>query len=113
MSRGSNPKKAEEWTSRLDRFAESSQTVAALCRSEGVSVPSFYHWKKKLLPSRGQFQSVHVASPPVASIKEETVIQLAGGIHIQLGSNLPVVELVVKQLLAAALDTQSTGAKSC
>jgi hypothetical protein len=112
MPRGSNPKKTEEWTSRLDRFEESSQTVAAFCRSEGVSVPSFYHWKKKLRPSRGPFQSVHVA-PPVASIKEETVIQLAGGIHIQLGSNLPVVELIVKQLLAAALDTQSTGAKSC
>lgn len=48
MKRGSNPLKVEQWTSRLERFKLSGLTVAQFCRSEGVSPPSFYQWKRKL-----------------------------------------------------------------
>ncbi len=40
------------WRSRMVRFHSSGLTVAAFCRREGVSVPSFYHWRKRL--GRGQ-----------------------------------------------------------
>ena len=121
MPRGSSPEKIKEWTSRLERFAESQQTVGEFCRREGVSEPSFYLWKKKLPPVRdvdaarnkrqgvkdkaapSSFQVVHVTEAPMLTAKEATVIQLAGGVQIQLGSDLPVVELVVKQLLAATI----------
>lgn len=48
MKRGSDPLKVQQWTSRFERFKLSSLTVASFCRSEGVSQPSFYQWKKKL-----------------------------------------------------------------
>jgi len=36
------------WRQRFRRFGESRLTVAAFCREEGVSAPSFYHWRKRL-----------------------------------------------------------------
>ena len=51
MFRGSRAEKVAEWTNRLRRFEESGQTVADFCVGEGVSQPSFYHWKKKFRES--------------------------------------------------------------
>ena len=36
------------WVQRLERFGRASQTVAQFCAAEGVSVPSFYVWKRTL-----------------------------------------------------------------
>jgi transposase len=36
------------WAERLERFGRATQTVAAFCAAEGVSVPSFYVWKRTL-----------------------------------------------------------------
>lgn len=133
MSRGSNPEKLKEWTDRLKRFDESQQTVSVFCRNERVSEPSFYHWKKKLLdmrtPSdgvRSQFRTVGVSTCLSLTGKEETVIQLGHGIQIELGNDLPVVKLVVRELFAATIEARSAdvlpapafpgsrpGAKSC
>ena len=115
MPRGPNPEKTKEWTGRLKRLEKSKQTVADFCRSEGVSVPSLYHWKKRLrdVTAPSPFRQVRVASPLVTATHEGTVIQLGNGIHIELGSDLPVAELVVKQVLDAAINASTTGAKPC
>jgi transposase len=36
------------WAERLERFGRANQTVAQFCAAEGVSVPSFYVWKRTL-----------------------------------------------------------------
>lgn len=36
------------WAERLARFRNSRLTVAQFCSDEGVSVPSFYSWKRTL-----------------------------------------------------------------
>ena len=36
------------WIDRLARFAAAGQTVAQFCAAEGVSVPSYYLWKRRL-----------------------------------------------------------------
>lgn len=48
MARMSDPVKAAQWRQRLERFGCSSASVARFCRREGVSIASFYHWRKKL-----------------------------------------------------------------
>ena len=40
--------KRQEWAARLQRFQENPASVAAFCRSEGVSSASFYLWKRRL-----------------------------------------------------------------
>jgi hypothetical protein len=36
------------WSERLTRFAQSGLRPAAFCAQEGVSLPSFYAWKRRL-----------------------------------------------------------------
>ena len=122
MSRGLSPEKIGEWTGRLRRFEQSNQTVARFCQDEGVSQPSFYSWKKKLreftqASGGSQFQPVHLTSSSLVTARQETIIRLGREIEIELGSDLSIVESIVKQLLAAADQaanaTRSTGADSC
>jgi hypothetical protein len=46
--------RAAVWGERLRRYERAGQTVAEFCRHEGVSVPSFYQWRKQLAPLMGQ-----------------------------------------------------------
>lgn len=48
MARGVAEGKRSVWRKRLARFARGGQTVAAFCEAEGVTAPTFYHWKRKL-----------------------------------------------------------------
>jgi len=74
------------WRGRLGRFRNSDLTVTEFCRQEGVSVASFYHWRKRLekprktkragpsgdrLPKRAKsrpFVPVNVAAAVVAEV---------------------------------------------
>ena len=45
--------KRQEWSRRLQRFADSDLTVVAFCDREEVSTPAFYQWRRKLgVPAR-------------------------------------------------------------
>ena len=48
MARSVDVVKLRLWGQRLRRFDRCNLTVAAFCQAEGVSPPSFYHWRKKL-----------------------------------------------------------------
>ena len=48
----------DRWRDRLGRFESSELTVAAFCRSEGVSQAGFYQWRKKLGRSTGRQRAV-------------------------------------------------------
>lgn len=48
MARSVDVVKLRLWQQRLRRFDRCNLTVAAFCQAEGVSPPSFYHWRKKL-----------------------------------------------------------------
>jgi putative transposase len=41
-------RRESEWRDRLARYAASGRTVAAFCRSESVSTPTFYQWRTRL-----------------------------------------------------------------
>ena len=48
MSRSAHVRKRSEWLDRLRRFSRSNLSVSEFCRREKVSVPSYYHWRRKL-----------------------------------------------------------------
>lgn len=48
MSRGAHARKRSEWLDRMGRFRRSNLSVIEFCRREQVSVPSYYHWRRKL-----------------------------------------------------------------
>jgi hypothetical protein len=121
MTRESSRSKVQQWTERLERFAQSGQTVAQFCQDETVSVPSFYQWKKKLADQPSQpsshaklsasaFRAVDV----IPHSQSATTVRLANGIEIELGGDLRVVQAVVKQLIELpAGATLAAGARSC
>ena len=37
------------WTDRLKRFRSADQTVSEFCAAEGVSAPTFYKWRRRLM----------------------------------------------------------------
>ena len=120
MSRISRIAKHEEWKKRLARYDKSNQTVAQFCLDEGISSPSFYHWRKKLRPRStdrtarsGRFQPIHIVSSLTKSSGPPTIVRLGHGMQIELGSDLAIVKAVVHQLLEAAGMTRSDGSESC
>lgn len=96
---------AKRWQERLSRFDRSQLTVAQFCQSEGISQPSFYHWKKKLrqplsdaeprpAESTVQFLPLRLpehSSPRIVPLSGQldqpvarTTIELPGGIRIRV-----------------------------
>lgn len=63
MSRTASPEKRAEWRRRMERFGRSCLTVADFCRSESVSIATFYYWRQQLQRSPVS-QSVTPAKRP-------------------------------------------------
>jgi hypothetical protein len=121
MPRGSRPQKVEEWMARLGRFGESGQTVTQFCKSERISQPSFYQWKKKLgrtvKRAEGSRPGTHRANErngpafrPVevvpCSDRQPATIRFSAGVDIELGNDLQVVQAVVATVVKQVLDRQ-------
>jgi hypothetical protein len=70
------------WRERLLRYAASSQTVAAFCRSESISIASFYLWRKRSLASpddAGDAKSVSAVPPRFIDLGPVTKLNGASG----------------------------------
>ncbi len=87
----------DRWRDRLGRFESSDLTVAAFCRSEGVSQAGFYQWRKKLGRSAGRQRAVGrprngVARQPAfvrvvpASVAPAVVVTLVNGVRVEVPS---------------------------
>lgn len=121
MLRVSDSSKRQQWAERLERFAKSGKTAAEFCRTEGVSTPSFYRWKQKLTavdrndkmrgkdrrrPKRLAFRQLHVSPSDVSS---GVSIRLPDGIVIDLGSDVPIIQKIVAQVLEDQRASMGTG----
>lgn len=109
MARATGGGSALAWRQRLRRHRRSGLTVAEFCSNEGVSVPSFYGWKRKLQveaakggSNRGAasgptFRAVSlVGTAPVMSAR------LPGGVALEVGvADLEVVRAVLAELVRA------------
>jgi hypothetical protein len=143
MSRGFDGEKLKRWRERFRRYAESTQTVENFCRSEGVSVPAFYQWRKKLALSprkrqsekRPAFRPLMVTpsvqvmpDPPAASPRgypapgpAAFLVRLPSGATLEVPrENLETVRVVVAELLRAgqgqlfaAANSQPAGGDRC
>lgn len=51
MFRAVKSSKDEQWRTRFKRFDASGLSVTRFCQLEGISMPSFYQWRKRLRAS--------------------------------------------------------------
>jgi transposase len=110
----SRPKRSRDgtrqtWAERLARFALSGLTPAQFCASEGVSLPSFYSWKRRLtsppLPADAEHVPGATREPrllPVrltaAAVAVEVVLPHGTVLRIPPGCDLAFVRSLVKTL---------------
>jgi hypothetical protein len=108
MARSSDPAKAAQWCKRLQRFGSSNTSVARFCRREGVSIASFYHWRKKLAvpadtPPSGLRPSRPCAFKPLsitAATSPTIGVHLPGGARLEVPSgDYRTVRVVVRELI--------------
>jgi transposase-like protein len=109
---GSGRDRVVLWSERLRRYRRAGQTVAEFCRHEGVSVPSFYQWRKRLAqPSMNRrpkrvaprqahplpaFQQVMLSGGAVVAV------ELPSGVRMELpAEHVQLVRAVVAELLEA------------
>jgi hypothetical protein len=92
--------KRQQWAARLQRFQENPSSVAAFCRSEGVSSASFYLWKRRLAtepcePTTSTFVPFTIAHSPTPTAVE---VAFPNGIVFRL----PADEQALRTLFALA-----------
>jgi hypothetical protein len=90
------------WAERLARFSAAEQSVTAFCAAEGVSVNSFFYWKRQLAapaaPDAGPlFLPVRIT--PAAPVE----IVLPSGVLLRLapGCDLAFVRSLIDALAGA------------
>lgn len=99
----------QTWVERLRRFAASGLSGAQFCAQEGLALPSFYAWKRRLAtepPGCTAGARAAGAHPPrllpvhLASAAAAVEVLLPGGVVLQLrpGCDLSFVRAVVDAL---------------
>ena len=113
MSFGVEASKAAEWQRRLGRFREAGVSVAAFCRTERVSVPAFYQWRKKLGHSSVASSDANAGFIPVRLVTNTSIIvELPGGTRLQIPAGDPQMIQVAIQTLVRA-DAERLGGDAC
>jgi len=111
MARTADPSRAAQWRKRVARFESLSLSVARFCQREGISVASFYYWRKKLaeqspapglsgrtVPLAAAFQPVTVVPAAPA-----LTVRLPGGAHLEVPvGDYHAVRVVVRELVRSA-----------
>lgn len=115
MARSISGRKVQEWRRRLRRFHKSRQSIAAFCRQEGVSPPSFYLWRRRLVkaPSERPITAPPSGFRPVRLVPAAGVsVQLPGGTQLLVPiSDAEGLRVAIETL--ARVDAQRGGGESC
>ena len=75
------------WAQRLARFPASGLSPAQFCAAEGVSLPSFYAWKRRLAADPGAETRAAAAGPRLLPIRLPAALAelvLPGGALLRL-----------------------------
>ena len=101
--RGCDEEKRSAWRERFERFGTLEMTVQRFCELEGVSVPTFYYWKKRVEEEsceESAFKTVLVAPPSHAVLESSSVtIRFVNGTQLDVpASRSDLVLSIVRQL---------------
>lgn len=114
MESSKRSSRAEFWQDVLQQFVGSKLSVIDFCTQKGVSVPSFYQWKRKLLPvekspSVSAMVPVRIIPSNPTPAPQPIQIMTPSGFAIRVDSSMPSIQLAQ---LIAAIEAGSRG-ESC
>ena len=112
MAGSLDSQKVRQWRQRMGRFHQGRQSVTVFCRTEGVSAPSFYQWRKR--PARRPRRREEAAGfRPVRLVAAAgVVVQLPGGTRLEVPISDPQALRLVIDALARA-DAERAGGDPC
>jgi hypothetical protein len=116
MAGCSDPRKALQWRRRLARFEKTQESIGQFCRSEGVSVASFYRWRRKLAGRREETGAIGDGASQFAAVRlvapAEVSVRLPGGTQLAIPTSDPqVLQLAIQTLVH--LDADRAGGAPC
>ena len=105
--------KAEFWQGVFDQFQQSGQTVQVFCAEKGLSVPSFYQWKRRLRDAQaavapGMVRVKLIATPPRDGAGPIQIVT-PNGFVLRVDSSIPT-EALAQLLRTIASSTERGGA---
>ena len=114
MARSSDPERAELWRERLARHGRSEQSAADFCAAEGVSVASYYAWRRKLAtPRPAKHAKVAFQQLVFSQSSAAVLVRLPGGILVEVAvGQEAALRAVVAELVRASRGTNRE-APSC
>ena len=119
MARTVDPRKHAVWRRRLARYQKGSQSAPDFCKAEGVTLSTFYWWKRTLSAAEDQEVGKAAESTPADNqdarrerqgllspveasdtTSETMTIELPGGVRLELPTgNLDLVRTVVESIV--------------
>lgn len=114
MARSSDPRKVRQWQQRMARFEKSKQSVVRFCQGEGVSVPSFYKWRKKLRQVASASEMSRDATDQFAPVRlvgsASVAVRLPGGTQLDIpAADSQLLQLAIHTLAQADAQRQAGG----
>lgn len=92
------------WRNLIARQQRSGQSIAAFCRTHGVSQPSFFAWRKRLRLQRGQPTSpfvpveIDLTSPLAHAAPIEIVLSCGTSVRVRPDCDRQTLETVLAVL---------------
>ena len=121
MARTVDVKRWAAWRGRLERFGRSGLPVSRFCAAEGVSVASFYVWRKRVAAARITSAQPQAATGSGQAFAPVTLlgagamtVELPGGTRLQIPTgNVAVLRAALEALAAADGRRSAGGSSSC
>ena len=90
------------WSERLARFSAAEQSAAAFCAAEGVSVNSFFYWKRRLAaPAAPEASPLFLPVRVTPAAPVEVVLPGGAILRIAPGCDLAFVRSLISALAGA------------
>jgi hypothetical protein len=105
MGRAVDGRVAQAWEQRIARQERSRLSIAAFCREEGVSLASFYAWRRRLGSGASRTSFLVPVQLPAAETPTHGIrIELPGGIVVNLpaDASLDLVTAAIRAVLGTA-----------
>lgn len=107
MASAFNPEREAFWRNLIELRESSQLTVNEICQQGGVSLASFYHWRKRL---RAASRQTDVSTPPATPLVpvrivedeiSELIVEVQGSVKVRIPSGCD--EATLKRVLRAVL----------
>ncbi len=96
MARSRDPERSVLWRERIARRGVSEQSTAEVCESEGVSVASFYAWRRKLGVAPPRASKGRAKEVALGGFQQLVVSQGSTAVSVRLPGNI-LVEVAAGQ----------------